>query len=224
MIEQAHRLEGDSPSAEASILRVSVGLLGMAGRFEEAHEAMRRADALYEELGTPMAVIATNQAPAETLRLEGRLEEAEALLREMSEAYDAIGETGFNSTVIGVLANTVCDQGRYEEAERLAMRSRALSADDDFASQASWRMAQARVLADRGAFDDALRLANEAVEINGETDYVGWQGDGLEVKGIVLAAAGRGADARAAFEESLERYERKGNVVAAARIRRRLAT
>ena len=99
MIEQAHRLEGDSPSAEASILRVTVGLLGMAGRFEEAHEAMRRADALYEELGTPMAVIATNQAPAETLRLEGRLAEAEALLREMTDAYDAIGETGFNSTI-----------------------------------------------------------------------------------------------------------------------------
>ena len=116
-----------------------------------------------------------------------------------------------------MLANTVCDQGRYEEAERLAERSRELSADDDFASQASWRMAQARVLAHRGAFEDALRLADEAVEINGETDYVGWQGDGLEVKGIVLAAAGRGADARAAFEESLERYERKGNVVAAAR-------
>jgi tetratricopeptide (TPR) repeat protein len=222
MIERAHRLEGDSPSAEASILRVTVGLLGMAGRFEEAHEAMRRADALYEELGTPMAVIATNQAPAETLRLEGRLAEAEQLLREMTEAYDAIGETGFNSTIIGLLANTLCDQGRYEEAERFAARSRELSADDDFASQASWRMAQARVLADRGGFGEALRLANEAVEINGETDYIGWQGDGLEVKGQVLAAAGRGDDARAAFGEALDRFERKGNVVAAARIRARL--
>ena len=222
MIEQAHRLEGDSPSAEASILRVTVGLLGMAGRFEEAHEAMRRADALYEELGTPMAVIATNQAPAETLRLEGRLEEAEALLREMTDAYDAIGETGFNSTVVAVLANTVCDQGRYGEAERLAARSRELSAEDDFASQASWRMAQARVLADRGAFDDALRLAEEAVEINGETDYIGWQGDGLEVEGIVLEAAGRRDDALAAYGKALDRYERKGNIVAAARIRQRL--
>jgi class 3 adenylate cyclase/tetratricopeptide (TPR) repeat protein len=222
MIERAHRLEGDSPSAEASILRVTVGLLGMAGRFEEAHEAMRRADALYEELGTPMAVIATNQAPAETLRLEGRLAEAEQLLREMTEAYDAIGETGFNSTIIGLLANTLCDQGRYEEAERFAARSRELSADDDFASQASWRMAQARVLADRGGFGEALRLANEAVEINGETDYIGWQGDGLEVKGQVLAAAGRGDDARVAFGEALDRFERKGNVVAAARIRARL--
>ena len=222
MIERAHRLEGDSPSAEASILRVTVGLLGMAGRFEEAHEAMRRADALYEELGTPMAVIATNQAPAETLRLEGRLAEAEQLLREMTEAYDAIGETGFNSTIIGLLANTLCDQGRYEEAERFAARSRELSADDDFASQASWRMAQARVLADRGGFGEALRLANEAVEINGETDYIGWQGDGLEVKGQVLAAAGRDDDARAAFEEAIARFERKGNVVAAARIRARL--
>jgi Flp pilus assembly protein TadD len=157
------------------------------------------------------------------MRLEGRLEDAERLLREMSAAYDSIGEAGFNSTILAVLANTLCDMGRYDEAEPLAARSRELSADDDFATQSSWRMAQARVLADRGAFEDALRLADEAVEISEGTDYLVWQGDAHEARGIVLEAAGRGDDARAAYRESLERYERKGNVVAAERIRSRLA-
>ncbi|HWL91713.1 MAG TPA: adenylate/guanylate cyclase domain-containing protein [Actinomycetota bacterium] len=222
VIEQAHQLEGDSPSADASILRVTAGLLGMAGRFEEAHDAMTRANALYEELGTPLAVISTNQAPAETFRLEGRLEEAVDLLREMTEAYDTIGETGFNSTISGLLANTLCDLERYEEAERFAAKSRELSAEDDFASQASWRMAQARVLADRRELEESLRLADEAVAINEGTDYVGWQGDAHEVRGSVLEEAGRGEDAREAFEEAIDRYERKGNVVAAGRIRTRL--
>jgi hypothetical protein len=42
------------------------------------------------------------------------------------------------------------------------------------------------------------------------------------VSGLVVAAAGRGVDARAAYGEALALYERKGNVVAAARIRDRL--
>jgi len=222
VIERAHRLEGDSPSADASILRVTAGLLGMAGRFEEADDAMIRANALYEELGTPMAVIATNQAPAETLRLEGRLEEAAQLLGEMTEAYDSIGETGFNSTISAVLALTFCDLERYEEAERFAAKSRELSAEDDFASQASWRLARARVLADRGEFEESLRLADEAVAINERTDYISWQGDAHEVRGSILEAAARGDDAREAYETALDRFERKGNVVAAARVRARL--
>jgi hypothetical protein len=42
------------------------------------------------------------------------------------------------------------------------------------------------------------------------------------VRGTVLAAAGRGDEARSAYQAALDRFERKGNVVAAARIRARL--
>jgi predicted negative regulator of RcsB-dependent stress response len=140
----------------------------------------------------------------------------------MTEAYDSIGETGFNSTISAVLALTFCDLERYEEAERFAAKSRELSAEDDFASQASWRLARARVLADRGEFEDSLRLADEAVAINERTDYISWQGDAHEVRGSILEAAARGDDAREAYETALDRFERKGNVVAAARVRARL--
>jgi hypothetical protein len=40
---------------------------------------------------------------------------------------------------------------------------------------------------------------------------------------VVLEAAGSGADAREAYETALDRFERKGNVVAAARVRGRIA-
>jgi class 3 adenylate cyclase/tetratricopeptide (TPR) repeat protein len=222
-IDRARDLQGDSPSGEAQDLRVRAGLLGMVGRFEEAHVAVARSSALFEELGTPMAVVATNQATAETLRLEGRLDEAERLLREMHEAYDSIGETGFNSTICGVLAQVLCDRGRFDEADVFSEKSRSLAAKDDFASQALWRMGRGRVLAASGASEEALRLADEAVEIMERTDYLVFQGDGHEVRGQILEAAGRGDDARAAFEEALARYERKGNVPAAERIRSTLA-
>ena len=155
--------------------------------------------------------------------LRGRYEEAERVFRLMIEPLDEIGETGFNSTVRGLLARTLCDLERFGEADAVASRSRELAAEDDFASQAYWRMAQARVLAHRAEFEEAIRLADEAIAINGPTDYLSGQGDGWEVRGLVLETAGRGDDARAAYEEAIDRFERKGNVVAAARVRARLA-
>ena len=221
-LDRVYTLQGDSPTGEGQDLRVRAGLLGMAGRFEEAHAAVDRSVALFEELGIPNSVIATNQATGETLRLEGRLDEAEAVFREMHEVYESMGETGFNSTICGLIAQTLCDVGRYDEADSFAEKSRALAAEDDFASQGLWRMARARVLAASGAFEEALRLADETVEIMEGTDYLVYQGDGHEIRGQVLEAAGRDDDARAAFEEALSRYERKGNVVSAARVRAEL--
>jgi class 3 adenylate cyclase/tetratricopeptide (TPR) repeat protein len=221
-VEKAHRLRGETPTGEAHFLRVTAALLGMAGRFDEAHDMVTRADALFEELGIPMAVVSTNQGTGEMLRLEGRLEEAASLFREMHEAYESMGETGFNSTICGLLAMTLCDLERFDEAERFAERSRAMTAEDDFASQSEWRIAKARVLSSRGVHDEALTLADEAIEIADATDYLGWQAECYEVRGMVLGATGRGDDARSAYREALDRFERKSNVVAAARIRQRL--
>ena len=222
-MERADDIVGDSLSGEALNLRTRAGLLGMAGRFDEARASAARSAQTYAELGTPMRHVSGIQMIAETERLAGGLEEAERLFRESHEAFDEIGETGFNSTVTGLLALTLCDLARFDEAEECADTSRTLTAEDDFASQAVWRMAKARVLAHRGEFEMALRLADEAVGIVDRTDYLVWQGDSYEVRGMVLEAAGRDDDARAAYGEALERYERKGNVVAAERIRRRLA-
>jgi len=222
-VERAHGLRGETPTGEAQAMRVTAALLGMAGRFDEAHKLVARADALFEELGISRAAVATNQGTGELLRLEGRLEDAERLFREMHEAYESIGETGFNSTITALLAMTLCDQGRFDEAEGFVERSRAMTAEDDFASQSEWRIARARILSSRGVHEEALALADEAIEIAEATDYLVWQGECHEVRGIVLAGAGRGEDARAAYEEALDRFERKGNVVAAARVRKRLA-
>jgi tetratricopeptide (TPR) repeat protein len=221
-VERAGEIDKGRLSAEAFVFRTTGGLLAMAGRFEEANAAFDRCRRLLHELGDPVRAWISTQIDGEAFRLEGRFEEAEQLFRSMVERFDAMGETGYNSTICAILANTLCDQDRFDEAEPFAQRSRELAAEDDFASQTSWRMAQARVLADRGAVKDALGLADEAVAINEGTDYLSWQGDGLEAKGMILEAAGRDDDARAAFGESLDRYERKGNVVAANRVRERM--
>ena len=138
------------------------------------------------------------------------------------EQWDALGETGFNSTMTALLASALCDLGRFDEAETNARRSRELSADDDFASQAAWRAAQARVLSHRGEHGEALRLADEALAINESTDYLTWQGESDEVRGMVLAAAGRTDEALEAYGRATERLERKGIVPAVERVRARI--
>ena len=52
-LDRVYVLQGDSPTGEAQDLRVRAGLLGMAGRFEEAHAAVDRSVALFDELGIP---------------------------------------------------------------------------------------------------------------------------------------------------------------------------
>jgi class 3 adenylate cyclase/tetratricopeptide (TPR) repeat protein len=223
VLDRAVQLRGEGLAARAHDLRVRGALLGMAGRFEEGRASFAEAEALFDELGTPMMRITTSQVIAETHRLEGRLEESERVLREMYDAYTSIGETGFNSTVCALLAHVLCDQGRFDEAEAFAERSREMSSADDFASQAAWRSAMARVGAEHGRTEEALALADEAIAIEAGGDYLDWQGQEFEVRGLVLLAAGRSDDARAAYGEALDRFERKGNVVAAARVRDRLA-
>ena len=222
ILDRAAEIRGESLAGRAHDARVRGAVLGLAGRFDEAHDAFDEAESLYDELGSPSLKVVTNQVVGETLRLEGRLVEAERVFRAMNEAYDAMEEKGFNSTVCAVLAHVLCDQGRFDEAEPFARRSREMSADDDFASQSEWRTAQARVLAERGRFEEALALIDEALAIADGTDYLDWQAQGHEVRGVVLEAAGRGEEARAAYDDALDRFERKGNVVAATRVRGRI--
>ena len=149
-----------------------------------------------DEIGLPEAPRNTYQGRGEAERFLGHPERAEQQFRRAWSCGTQLGETGFNSTMTALLASVLCDLGRFDEAEANVDRSRELSADDDFASQAAWRMAQARVLSHRGEHDEAIRLADEALAINEATDYLTWQAESDEVRGMVLTAAGRTDEAQ----------------------------
>ena len=86
-----------------------------------------------------------------------------------------------------------------------------------------WRQVRAKVLARRGEHAEAERLAREAVAIGEETDMLDAQGDAYADLAEVLSLAGRPKEAAEALEQALARYERKGNVVMAERMRERLS-
>ena len=221
------RMETLAPGGIVSAAFLSHGrfaLLAMAGREEEALEEAKNNDRLWEEVGNPGIEVTRYQASGEGMVHLGRFEDAERYFRRGVEIFDSLGETGFNSTMTAVHASTLCRLGRFEEAEASAARSRELSAEDDFASQVAWRRAQAWVLSARGEHEEALRLLDEAAALVAPTDYLDFQAETGAVRGLVLRAAGRTEEARAAFEDSLARYERKGAIPAARRVREELET
>jgi class 3 adenylate cyclase/tetratricopeptide (TPR) repeat protein len=217
--EFALELVEQSVITRAGLLNARAALMAMQGLEDEWLAEIERVDRMVAE--TPNGNLF--QTRGEAARVLGRLDQAEAIFREAVAFWDARGETAFNSTITALLALVLCDLDRFDEAEDQAARSSDLSAEDDFASQAVWRMARARVRSDRGDHEGALKDADEAASILDATDYIAWQAEGDEVHGLVRAQAGRIGEATTDLKRSIERFERKGVVPAVERVRGRLA-
>ena len=221
--DQALAIVPDSIIAQAFLGEIHAALLAMQGREEEFRVEQDRVDRLMDEIGLPEALSNTYQGRGEAERFLGHREQAEQQFRAGVEQWDALGETGFNSTMTALLPGALRPRA-IRRGRGPGGRSRDLSAEDDFASHAAWRMARARVRSHRGDHEGALEDADAAVSIHDTTDYIAWQAEGEEVRGMVLAASGRTADATAALEHSIELFERKGVVPAVERVRGRLAS
>jgi hypothetical protein len=114
------------------------------------------------------------------------------------------------------MADAVYEQGRLDEAEKLTRTSEEAAASDDFMSQAMWRCVRAKVLAERGEFEQAEDLAREGVLIVDRTD---WINDRAEVRmclAKVLQLANRPAEAAGVVREALDLFEQKRNIASAA--------
>jgi tetratricopeptide (TPR) repeat protein len=134
-----------------------------------------------------------------------------------------MGERGIRSTLAAFLADTLCAQGRFAEADQLAKVSEETAADDDLVTQAVWRRARAKVLADGGEYDEAERLAETARALAGPTDFLDLKASTATALAHVLLAAGNRAAAEPLLGEARELYERKGNLAAAAAVEQVLA-
>ena len=91
-------------------------------------------------------------------------------------------------------------------------------------SQALWRQVAALHAADRREHAAAERLAREALTYIHETDSLKFQADAFCDLAEVLETAGRRDEAIAAWNEALERYDRKEVVPLARSVRERLAS
>jgi class 3 adenylate cyclase/tetratricopeptide (TPR) repeat protein len=211
--------ELESPTAWWSLCRA--WLLAMLGRFDEALPLAEEADANFRFQGGNWA---GNWLMAEIACLAGDHEAAMGRYAAVCEWLETrSGLAGFLATYAPALGRELCTLGRYDEAEGRARQGREAATQQDVGAQALWRQVQALVHASRGEHPEAERLAREAVQLLEPTDGLQVQGDALCDLATVLEAAGRREEAVAAWRKALERYERKGIVPLARRVRERLA-
>jgi DNA-binding SARP family transcriptional activator len=214
-------------SDEASPLRVWFALTELyaqAGRIGEARALAVRADAaarLEGQLGLLPLAMARLGTPD---RVIGNFARAATHFR---AAY-ALVESQDNDFMLfsgaAELACLLARSGDLDEAERLAHNARSPSPHGPLVSGIHLRRALALVAAHAGRSEEALRFSNEARASAAATDWLTLYGETLEESATIHDMAGDSAGADEALRQALAKYELKGNLVGAERVRQRLET
>jgi tetratricopeptide (TPR) repeat protein len=210
--------------AEGSILSARSALEAMLGRAGDARASGAAAQGIMEDVSPTVfgtMLLATRLGLTEEIL--GDLEAAERIMRPAVDWLARRQEKAFLSTVAPQLGRLVAKMGRLDEAEQLARLGQETASPDDWVSQVLWREALALARAGRGDLQEAEGLAREAVALTREVDYLDGMARAWDDLARVLTAAGKTDQASAALGEALALWERKGNVVSAARTRQALS-
>jgi class 3 adenylate cyclase/tetratricopeptide (TPR) repeat protein len=219
--EQALAEAAGHRKAEGVILGVLAQLEAMRGNFERARELYRKERATFEALGAKLDAASTSIDSGRVEMMAEEYEAAEAELRQDYQQLSAMGEKYFLPIVAGLLSHVLYLQERLDEADEFTHSAEEASAEDDVESQAIWRRGRAKVFAKRGRFEEAETLAREAHQLMSPTDAPIWKGNTLLDLAEVLELAGKRDEAVLLIDEAILLYEGKGDVVSAARARRR---
>jgi tetratricopeptide (TPR) repeat protein len=197
-------------------------LEAMRGCFDEARALLAAADASADELGQTLLLAVGGMAAWDVEMLAGNASAAERHARRSCELLEQLGDAGMRSLACGELAESLYDLKRLEEARRWTETAEDLSTKDDVVSQMLWRQVRAKILARAGKPHEAERHARDAVGLASETDMLNWQGRALVDLAEVLELNGRRDDAAPELERAIAVFNRKGNIVSAAKVHRRL--
>ena len=225
-IERCRRIATENdrdPNLEAVTLGVRAYLEAMRGRFAEARDLYARCHSILEELGRSRLLASTRMYAGHIELLAGDPAAAEHEFRASCDALEAIGDHGSLATAAVALASSLYEQGLVGEANAFTELSERMAAYDDLHSIVPWHATRARLEARQGDFVLSEQLAAKAVALAGETDHLNMQGDALASLAVVLEASGRPSEAERAAAAAVERYDRKGNLVMAKRMRAQLA-
>ena len=218
-VAEIHSRAGANRRVERAALASRATLEAMLGRFDAARDLIRRASVLAEELGLEVrlrAQVAIGAGDIELLAADPAA--AERALRPACEVLERIGELGFLASAAPPLAEALYLQGRDDEALLLTERwaPERLTVPEDVDAQVGWRRVRAKLLARRGNFEAAERLAREATASAVRTDFLDLRARAVADLAEVLRLAGRSGESAAAVQEAIRLYEQKGNIAAVA--------
>jgi len=195
--------------------------LAMLGRFDEARGRSKELQTELEERGSLVALaLLLGMLTPETERLAGDPAAALAASKRGCQMFEEVGERSWLSSALGIQGQALYELGDLDAAFEAAGRGLELGASDDAYTQILSRGVQAKVLARRGSFGEAERLAREACELADATDMPAPRGGAYEDLAHVLYLAGKPGEAERAIERAVEIYDAKGAVAMSERARR----
>jgi tetratricopeptide (TPR) repeat protein len=195
-------------------------LLGLQGRFAEAHASVDEAEPVLRDLGDRHLLSQVAAVRGDLALLGGDLRTAVAEHRASYDSMIAQGDRAFSSTYAVECAEAYLAAGDIDQAETFADIAVDTSASDDIASQGGGKAMQAAVLSARGDHAGAEAKAREALDILEATDYIGYLADALVYQARVLRAAGKPDEALGVARRALGLYEQKQATFVADRTRR----
>jgi class 3 adenylate cyclase/tetratricopeptide (TPR) repeat protein len=207
-------------SLEASSLSLLARIAAMRRNFDEARELNELAGRLVPDLGELLAVAADSFSEGLVELLAGDLLSAEQALRRGYSALERRGAPPAQANVAAMLARVLYLQGRDGEALRQTEVCESLSAEGQLDTRIKWRAVRALVLARRGQFDLAEKLAREALRLAVCSEQLDTRAEAFTDLAEILAQTGDQAKRQEAGEllkEALTLYIEKGNLVAADR-------
>jgi tetratricopeptide (TPR) repeat protein len=221
-VEEAIRWYEEQHAGHPIALTQQAMLEAMRGNFDEARTLVRAAEAAAEDFGQRLWLAAGGMAAWQVETLAGDDAAAEVAVRRSCELLEELGEFGYRWVAVAELAASLFALDRLDDAEELAQAAEEHTSSDDVAAQMLWRQVRAKILARRGAFEPAEQLARDAVSLAESTDMLNMHADALADLAEVYRLGRRIEEARQQLERALGLYEEKGNVIAVARVRRRV--
>jgi tetratricopeptide (TPR) repeat protein len=188
------------------------------GDFEEARDLLHQAREHFAELGATRGWLGTFIVGADVERLAGDEDSTGRVLRSALERSDldpeAVDSIGLDLALHHAFA------GDADEAERWLDRG---IGDDSAGGGWFVRAVRLRILLARGRIDEALALARESVADHARIGWLDMWCEFLEAAADVFEAAGEDEELRAALDDLVDAYRRKGNLVALGRTEERIA-
>jgi tetratricopeptide (TPR) repeat protein len=211
---------GDDRGLRHALLAQLALLTMMAGDQEAARTYLKDAEEIVWDLRPKFDPMHSGFVVARIAMLGDDLPTAERELRRSCRHLSRLGERAHLATRAAALADVMLALGRLDDAGKYVTRCRDAAASDQLPAQAGWRGVHARLLAIRGRDAEAARFAEAAVDLSSRTDDLDGQATALLARAEVLHRMGRTEDAAESLAAALERYQRHGNVTAAARATR----
>lgn len=218
-IEECEELAIWQENGNPAVLPILAHLHAEIGDFDRSREMIARARRVLRERARarrPRMLLRKRHAEVETLA--GDLDSAEHQLRRALELGLEMETRDEASEIAALLARVLFQKEAFDEAATMAELSREQAPAESVAPQVRWRSARGLTLAAHGEFEQSLGLARRAVG-QVPVDMLNLRADTSLDLARILRAGGYRDEARDAVNETIDIYERKGNLVAASRAR-----